>query len=226
MVDAEPRHKKAAAVRTTAERMNELDREMTLTWQKIITQRKKLNEAIAQTVPLENLSTSIYGQFFKQIQQRVRAISDKPSYTIKSRIIPTQSEQEPEEKKSPQKATSQVNVDKSNDQVHKAEKQTKRATIAKNLVKSHILRETVRADSALDTTKSAVEQKADRISQTSEIYMLKQETQDLLILDFEKKFFRQRPITQRFPYQSKSIQILNGDIFVVGGLNRTGKGNE
>jgi len=32
MVDAEPRHKKAAAVRTTAERMNELDREMTLTW--------------------------------------------------------------------------------------------------------------------------------------------------------------------------------------------------
>ena len=61
MVEATPRHQKSAAVRTVSDRMTELDREMTLCWQKIIVQRQKVNEAISQTLPIENLSLQIYG---------------------------------------------------------------------------------------------------------------------------------------------------------------------
>ena len=66
-IESTPRHQKAAVVRTVSERMGELDREMTLIWQKIIMQRQKVNDAISQTLPLENLSTLIYGKFFKHI---------------------------------------------------------------------------------------------------------------------------------------------------------------
>ena len=46
-IEETPRHQKANVVRTVTERMGELDREMTLIWQKIIMQRQKVNDAIA-----------------------------------------------------------------------------------------------------------------------------------------------------------------------------------
>lgn len=48
----------------------------------------------------------------------------------------------------------------------------------------------------------------------------------MLMLDFEKKLFTKKNISQRFPIQSKSLQTPKGDIYVVGGFNRNVKGNE
>ena len=94
-------------MRTVSDRMGELDREMTLIWQKIIMQRQKVNDAISQTLPLENLSTLIYGKFFKHIQQQVRSISDGPAYVPKSKIVAADrsliAEESKEERNSPVK---------------------------------------------------------------------------------------------------------------------------
>ena len=56
--------------------------------------------------------------------------------------------------------------------------------------------------------------------------MLKQDTNAMLVLDFEKKLFDKQTISQKIPTQSKSLQAPNGDIFLVGGLSRSKQNNE
>ena len=39
----------------------------------------------------------------------------------------------------------------------------------------------------------------------AELYILKQDTNDLLLLDFDKKLFDKQTISQKIPTQSKSL---------------------
>ena len=55
---------------------------------------------------------------------------------------------------------------------------------------------------------------------SSELYILKQETNDIYFFDFEAKKFVQTSISAKIPVQSKSLQLKSGDIYVIGGINR------
>ena len=210
---------KATVVRTVTERMKELDGEMTLVWQKIIMQRQKVSDAISQTLPLENLSTLIYGKFFKHIQTQIKAIADGPAYVPKSKQVQADRSFIDEEDSKEQ----QANRGKSEP---KGEQSTaKRTNLIDNMIKTNVLRETLRASAAsaanLSHSQRAVESDIDLSSAHAELYMLKQDTNALLVLDFEKKLFEKQTISQKIPTQSKSLQTPNGDIFLVGGLSRS-----
>ena len=60
----------------------------------------------------------------------------------------------------------------------------------------------------------------------SELYILKQETNDISFFDFEAKTFVQTSISAKIPVQSKSLQLKSGDIYVIGGINRNQQNQE
>lgn len=56
-----------------------------------------------------------------------------------------------------------------------------------------------------------------------EIYYLKPDSPEAWVLDFNVKKFRIVQLPQKIPIQSKSVQIFNGSIYVVGGMNSSNK---
>ena len=150
-------------------------------------------------MPLESLSNHIYGQFFKFIQQKVLKISELPSF--------------------PPKSKRQAQSELAANPRPPSDAMTKHASVQDHLIKTNVLRETLRAGPGL--AKHNAEG-----SLTGELYLLKQDTQDLLMLDFESKRFLKTSLAQKVPLQAKSLQVASGDIYVVGGFTRFGKTNE
>ena len=59
-----------------------------------------------------------------------------------------------------------------------------------------------------------------------ELYICKQDTNDLFIFDFQLKKLIRNSISQKIPVQSKSVQALNGNIYLIGGMQRSEQNNE
>ena len=73
----------------------------------------------------------------------------------------------------------------------------------------------------LNAFKSAMSQ-----NDLSEVYFLKQDTPEIFFLDFESKRFVKKTINQRIPVQAKSLQVMNGDIYIIGGFCRNEQSKE
>ena len=59
-----------------------------------------------------------------------------------------------------------------------------------------------------------------------EIYLLKQDSNELHIFDFEARKFAKKVLSRKIPLKAKSVQLHNGNIFVVGGLSRNEQSKE
>ena len=110
------------------------------------------------------------------------------------------------------------------------------SSVAGNMIKTSVYRETLRLQYTYDDeTVGGSPAKADASSSSAsqsslddltDIYILKQDTTEALIFDFNTKKFVKKALTQKIPVQAKSLQTKDGNIFVVGGLCRNLQNNE
>lgn len=57
----------------------------------------------------------------------------------------------------------------------------------------------------------------------TEIYYLKPDSHEAWLVDFETQKFSIKTLKQKIPIQAKSIQMSNGNIYVVGGMSSDNK---
>ena len=114
-------------------------------------------------------------------------------------------------------------------------------SVENNMEKTNVLRKTLHLDNlstdvpstamATITEENSLEQlnafkNAMSQNDLSEVYFLKQDTPDIFFLDFESKRFVKKTINQRIPVQAKSLQVMNGDIYIIGGFCRNEQSKE
>ena len=74
-------------VKAQSEEILRLDQEVTECHQEILKMRKKVQDSIQKTYPLDSLSAQIYNSMFMYIQKQVKKICDQPCYLSKSTLL-------------------------------------------------------------------------------------------------------------------------------------------